>query len=309
MLFCAQASPSSTFDWHQLCESASHEKSSSNFRKCGPLVEPHLHSNRAEPFSVHVGLDHVCSQFTLIPFDILQYRILWVNLCRCVICNLCCILCMNLPWNQDWCRILAELSLTLQAFRLFLAAGLLKMRRGSACWKTLTCLYDHYETQPMPNFASWMFHNYTPHTMLSIMQWFAIDLCECIVPFFLLSFVLSMGPLGIVHRRLLERKEWFLRVPATVPGRLLASVFIMIFVFGMFIGGNYAFLHPLACVSLVASMTTVRGTAVIRKREPQAVAMYRTLMPWLVLPLLLFAFLPSLRAYAAWQGLLYLGGF
>lgn len=203
----------------------------------------------------------------------------------------------------DWCRILAELSMTLAAFRLFLAAGLLKMRRGSACWKTLTCLYDHYETQPMPNLLSWAFQNYTPQAMLSVMQWFAIDLCECIVPFFLLSFVLSMGPLGILHRQLLQRKEWFLRLPAKVPGRLLASVFIMIFVFGMFIGGNYAFLHPLAIVSLIASMSTVQGTAVIRKRESKPVMLYRSLMPWLLLPLLLFAFLPSLRAYAwLWSG-------
>lgn len=151
----------------------------------------------------------------------------------------------------------------------------------------------------MPNFAAWMFHNYTPRPMLSIMQWFAINLCECIVPFFLLSFMLSMGPLGLLHRQLLQRKEWFLRLPAKIPGRFLASIVIVIFVFGMFVGGNYAFLHPLAIVSLIASMGTVQGGAVITKRESKAMMMYRSLMPWLVLPVLLFAFLPSLRAFVA----------
>merc|ERR1712070_627482 len=71
----------------------------------------------------------------------------------------------------DWSRALAEVALTLAAFRLFIAAGLLKMRVGSPCWHTHTCLYDHYETQPMPNAAAWYFHNYTPKFMLRIMQW------------------------------------------------------------------------------------------------------------------------------------------
>ena len=150
----------------------------------------------------------------------------------------------------------------------------------------------------MPNSLAWMFHNYTPHPFLSVMQWFAIDIAECIVPYLLLSFVLSMGPLGIVHRQLLQRKEWFLRLPAKIPARLVASILIMIFVFGMFIGGNYAFLHPLAVVSLLASMGTVQGVAVKRQPESNAFRLYRHLLPWLLLPMLLFAFLPSLRAYA-----------
>ncbi len=35
-------------------------------------------------------------------------------------------------------------------FRLELGAGLIKMR-GDRCWRDLTCLYYHHETQPMPN--------------------------------------------------------------------------------------------------------------------------------------------------------------
>jgi hypothetical protein len=42
-------------------------------------------------------------------------------------------------------------------FRTMFGAGLIKLR-GDPCWKDLTCLYYHYETQPMPNPLSWHFH-------------------------------------------------------------------------------------------------------------------------------------------------------
>ena len=42
-------------------------------------------------------------------------------------------------------------------FRVMFGAGLIKMR-GDTCWRDLTCLDYHYETQPMPNPLSWFFH-------------------------------------------------------------------------------------------------------------------------------------------------------
>ncbi|MVO85044.1 lipase maturation factor family protein [Streptomyces sp. p1417] len=42
-------------------------------------------------------------------------------------------------------------------FRVEFGAGLIKMR-GDACWRKLTCLYFHHETQPMPGPLSWFFH-------------------------------------------------------------------------------------------------------------------------------------------------------
>ncbi|MGW1777537.1 lipase maturation factor family protein [Streptomyces sp. NPDC002143] len=42
-------------------------------------------------------------------------------------------------------------------FRVEFGAGLIKMR-GDACWRKLTCLYHHHETQPMPGPLSWFFH-------------------------------------------------------------------------------------------------------------------------------------------------------
>lgn len=42
-------------------------------------------------------------------------------------------------------------------FRVELGAGLIKWR-GDPCWRKLTCLYYHHETQPMPGPLSWYFH-------------------------------------------------------------------------------------------------------------------------------------------------------
>ncbi|WP_344048876.1 lipase maturation factor family protein [Streptomyces thermoalcalitolerans] len=43
-------------------------------------------------------------------------------------------------------------------FRVEFGAGLIKMR-GDACWRKLTCLHHHHETQPMPGPLSWFFHH------------------------------------------------------------------------------------------------------------------------------------------------------
>jgi hypothetical protein len=43
-------------------------------------------------------------------------------------------------------------------FRTELGAGLIKMR-GDPCWRDLTCLYYHHESQPMPNPLSRFFHH------------------------------------------------------------------------------------------------------------------------------------------------------
>jgi hypothetical protein len=44
------------------------------------------------------------------------------------------------------------------AFRVEFGAGLIKLR-GDSCWRDLTCMDYHHETQPMPNPMSWYFHH------------------------------------------------------------------------------------------------------------------------------------------------------
>jgi hypothetical protein len=46
-------------------------------------------------------------------------------------------------------------------FRVMFGAGLIKIR-GDSCWRDLTCLYYHYETQPIPNPLSWVLHQMPP---------------------------------------------------------------------------------------------------------------------------------------------------
>ena len=46
-------------------------------------------------------------------------------------------------------------------FRLMFGAGLIKLR-GDACWRDLTCMFYHYETQPIPNPLSWYWHHLPP---------------------------------------------------------------------------------------------------------------------------------------------------
>src|SRR2546421_5080496 len=69
-------------------------------------------------------------------------------------------------------------------FRVEFGAGLIKLR-GDRCWRDLTCLYYHHETQPMPNPLSWFFHNLPKpmHRMEVLGNFFA----QLVVPFFLFT--------------------------------------------------------------------------------------------------------------------------
>jgi hypothetical protein len=118
-------------------------------------------------------------------------------------------------------------------FRVMFGAGLIKLR-GDPCWRDLTCLNYHYETQPMPNPLSWYFH-WAPawtHTAGVAFNHFA----ELIVPFgyFLPQPVASIaGVITIVFQSLIMASgnlSWlnFLTIVLALPlidgrwlGRLL----------------------------------------------------------------------------------------
>jgi hypothetical protein len=68
-------------------------------------------------------------------------------------------------------------------FRLEFGAGLIKLR-GDRCWRKLTCLYYHHETQPMPNPLSWYFHR-LPKS-LHMVEVAANHFSQLVVPFGLL---------------------------------------------------------------------------------------------------------------------------
>lgn len=68
------------------------------------------------------------------------------------------------------------------AFRVHIGAGLIKIR-GDECWKALTCLLYHYETQPIPNpLSPWL------HFMPSLFHKIGVlfnHFVELFVPFFI----------------------------------------------------------------------------------------------------------------------------
>lgn len=65
-------------------------------------------------------------------------------------------------------------------FRLEFGAGLIKLR-GDPCWRNLTCLYYHHETQPMPGPFSWHFHQLP--RLLHRVEVGANHVAQLVVPF------------------------------------------------------------------------------------------------------------------------------
>ncbi len=107
-------------------------------------------------------------------------------------------------------------------FRIMLGAGCIKLR-GDACWRDLTCLYYHYETQPIPSPVSWWLH-FRPH-------WFQ--------------------QLGALWNHFIEvRRPWFCFGPRTV--RHIAGALMASFQVFLIISGNLSFLNWLTIVPCLA---------------------------------------------------------
>lgn len=98
-------------------------------------------------------------------------------------------------------------------FRVEFGAGLIKMR-GDACWRNLTCLNHHHETQPQPNPLSRFFHN----------------LPESVHKFETLSN--HVVQLGVV---------WLLFAPQPIAS--YAAIIIIISQGYLIVSGNYAWLN------------------------------------------------------------------
>jgi hypothetical protein len=107
-------------------------------------------------------------------------------------------------------------------FRIMVGAGLIKLR-GDPCWRDLTCLYYHYETQPMPNPNSRYFH-FSPHWLLKFeTAW--NHFIELIVPWF------SFGPRMARH---------------------IAGVLLVTFQIFLIVSGNLSFLNYLTIIPFLA---------------------------------------------------------
>jgi hypothetical protein len=110
------------------------------------------------------------------------------------------------------------------AFRIMLGAGLIKLR-GDACWRDLTCLYTHYETQPIPNPLSRALH-FAPHWSHRAGILFN-HLCELVLPW------------GVFGPRLV---------------RHVAGVVLLAFQVLLILSGNLSFLNWLTIVPVLACL-------------------------------------------------------
>jgi len=107
-------------------------------------------------------------------------------------------------------------------FRILLGAGLIKLR-GDPCWRDLTCLYYHYETQPLPNPLSRLLH-FAPRWFLRL-NVLCNHFVELIVPWF------CFGPRLCRH---------------------IAGVLMIGFQIILISSGNLAFLNWLTIVPFIA---------------------------------------------------------
>lgn len=95
------------------------------------------------------------------------------------------------------------LALRWMLFRVELGAGLIKLR-GDPCWRDLTCLYYHHETQPLPNPLSAFFHH-VPKVLHRVSVAFS-HCVQLVVPFGLFGpdwLAAMAGGLIIVHQLVL----------------------------------------------------------------------------------------------------------
>lgn len=104
--------------------------------------------------------------------------------------------------GPSWMKpsLIPVLILRWMLFRTEVGAGLIKLRHDR-CWRELTCLFYHYETQPLPNPLSWYFHR-----LPRFMQRFSVlfsHFVQVIVPFGLFApqpFASVAGGLIIFHQ-------------------------------------------------------------------------------------------------------------
>ena len=83
-------------------------------------------------------------------------------------------------------------------FRVMLGAGLIKLRSSDPCWKDLTAMDYHYETQPIPNPLSRTLHS-APKAWHRVETWIGLWAVEVIAPFLLLlpgAGATALGALG-----------------------------------------------------------------------------------------------------------------
>ncbi|HWO43264.1 MAG TPA: lipase maturation factor family protein [Candidatus Eisenbacteria bacterium] len=124
-------------------------------------------------------------------------------------------------------------------FRVELGAGLIKLRHDP-CWRDLTCLFYHYETQPLPNPLSWYFHR-LPKLFHKASVLFS-------------HFVQLVAPFGLF---------------APQPGAAIAAGFIIFHQVWLIISGNYSWLNWLTVVLGLVGLSDAAVLALLPVTLPE----------------------------------------
>ncbi|MGH7941400.1 MAG: lipase maturation factor family protein [Limisphaerales bacterium] len=139
-------------------------------------------------------------------------------------------------------------------FRIMIGAALIKLR-GDPCWRDLTALYYHFETQPIPGpFSRWFC--FLPHWALKSGVLFNF-LAELIAP-------------------------WFVFYPRI--GRRIAGVIIVLFQVTLIFSGNLSFLNWLTIIPALACFddrfwSKCLGPFMVRRAVNAAMAEKPSLVP------------------------------
>ncbi|MGO9835821.1 MAG: lipase maturation factor family protein [Polyangiaceae bacterium] len=118
-------------------------------------------------------------------------------------------------------------------FRVMIGASLIKLR-GDPCWRDLTCLDYHFETQPNPNPFAWSLHH-APHAVHVAGVLFN-HFVELVVPWFAFGF-----------------RRW----------RHAAGILLVTFQVTLILSGNLSFLNWLTIVPAIACFDDTAFAAVL----------------------------------------------
>ena len=127
------------------------------------------------------------------------------------------------PFPQFATPVAAIWLLLWLAFRVHFGAGMIKMRSDS-CWKDLTCLNYHFETQPLPNPLSRYFH-FAPKIFLKLgVLW--THFAQLVIPVFLF-----------------------------IPGipRIVAGITLLVFQIILILSGNLSFINLVSLAAVFAA--------------------------------------------------------
>jgi len=127
-------------------------------------------------------------------------------------------------------------------FRVEFGAGLIKLR-GDPCWRNLTCLNYHHETQPLPNPLSSYFHH-LPNS------------------FHKLEVIGNFGAQLVL--------PWGLFLPQPIAG--ICGALILVTQMWLFISGNYSWLNLLTMLLAVSAFSNAQLQPILRMHTPSALS-------------------------------------